>query len=86
MIENKRNHLNEILQDRPGPLWCKLMETACGEISNYHIRDYDYELAEKYQPDTLSFSQNDLLRCECVDDIPEDWLQYLYACIDKYEI
>jgi hypothetical protein len=63
-----------------------LMEVASGEISNYHIRKYDYELAEKYDPDTVRFSVDDLLSCGSVDDIPDDWQQYLYACIEKYEI
>ena len=81
-----KDKLKEIIDNRPGPLWCMLMEVASGEISNYHIRQYDYELAEKYHPDTFRFNVDDLLKCESVEDIPEDWRQYLYACIEKYNI
>ena len=82
----KKEQLQEILDTKPGPIWCLLMEVASGEISNYKIGMYDYELAKKYRPDIFRFTEDDLLRCEKVDDIPEDWLKYLYACIEKYDV
>lgn len=81
-----KERLQKILDTKPGPIWCWLMEEATGEIGNYMIRKWEYDLAEKYHPDIFRFTVDDLLNCDSADDIPEDWIKYLCACIDKYDI
>ena len=66
------------------PFRCGLFEVMFGEISNYHIRMYDYELAKKYKPDIFTFTENDVLMCHRFVDLPEDWQRYALACIEKY--
>jgi len=66
------------------PLRCGLFEVMFGEISNYRIRMYDYELAKKYKPDNFAFTEDDVIMCQCFADLPEDWQRYALACIEKY--
>lgn len=68
------------------PLWCYLKEAMCGEVSNRLAQIGDYELAEKYQPDIFSFTQEDVMRCTDIDDLPADWRKLADACIEKYNI
>lgn len=66
------------------PLRCGLFEAMFGELSNYRIQMYDYELAKKYRPNYIIFSEDDVMRCQFFKDLPEDWQRYALACIDKY--
>ena len=66
------------------PFRCGLFEVMFGELSNYRIRMYDYELAKKYRPNYIVFSEDDVVRCQHFSDLPEDWQRYALACIDKY--
>lgn len=70
----------------PSPFWCRTKEAALGEVSNWNIRQYDYELAERYQPDQRAFSQYDVMQCASIDDLPADWRALFEACIEKYDI
>lgn len=70
----------------PSPFWCRVKEVALGEVSNWNIKRYDYELAEKYRPDQRAFSQYDVMQCDSIDKLPDDWRALAYACIEKYNI
>ena len=63
-----------------------LIEVSSGEISNYMSQIGDYELAEKYHPDIIRFTQDDVLMATDAKAIPSDWVRYLNACIEKYKI
>lgn len=66
------------------PFRCGLFEVMFGEISNFMIGMYEYELAKKYHPDINAFTENDVISCQHFDDLPTDWQQFALACIEKY--
>ena len=66
--------LQELLKGKATPEWCALLEEIIGQIGNYMNREWDYDLAEKYHPDIFAFT---------VEDIPEDWLAFAYACVER---
>jgi hypothetical protein len=74
------------LYNTDSPYWCWLKEEMLGEVSNRLNRIGDYELAEKYQPDIFSFTQEDVMQCTDIDDLPADWRKLADACIEKYNI
>ena len=80
MMEEK---LQRLLSNKGTPEWCGLLEMVIGQIGNYMIRKWDYELAEKYHPDIFKFTVEDFMRAERVEDIPKDWLAYVYACMES---
>lgn len=68
------------------PYWSRLKEAMCGEVSNRLEGIGDYELAEAINPDIFAFTQEDVLRCPDINDLPKDWRKMADACIEKYKI
>ena len=72
------------------PHWQKLKEVMTGEVSNYVLRDSDdikesdYNLAEKHNPNLQKFSMYDVSQCNSIDDLPTDWRYLAFACMKKY--
>lgn len=75
--------LQELLKGKATPEWCALLEEIIGQIGNYMNREWDYDLAEKYHPDIFAFTVEDFMRAEKVEDIPEDWLAFACACVER---
>ena len=68
------------------PYWSYLKEAMCGEVSNRIEGIGDYELALKYNPNIFSFTQEDVMKCTDINDLPDDWRKLADACIEKYNI
>lgn len=75
--------LQKLLDNKDTPDWCLLLEEVIGQIDNYMSRIGKYDLAEKYHPDIFKFTVEDFMRAERVEDIPKDWLAYVYACMES---
>ena len=66
------------------PYWSRLKEAMCGEVSDLII---GYKsLADDMDIDTVSFTQNDVLMCLNIDNLPKDWRRLADKCIDHYNI
>lgn len=66
------------------PWWSRVKEAVCGEISD---RKIGYKsLADGMDIDTMSFTQDDMLMCRDIDDLPKDWRRLADICIDHYNI
>lgn len=66
------------------PWWCRVKEAVCGEISD---RNIGYKsLADGMDIDTMAFTQDDVLMCRDIDDLPQDWRKLADKCIDHYDI
>ena len=75
--------LDKLLGEKISPTWCGLLEEMDGQISNYMTRIGEYELAKQYHPNIKNYSLNDFMFASSIDDIPEDWLQFACACLEK---
>lgn len=75
--------LQKLLENKNTPQWSGLLEEVLGQIANYMNRFGDYSLAEEYHPNLKQFSTSDFVIARSVEDIPEDWLKYVYACMEK---
>lgn len=75
--------LQNLLEHKDTPQWCELLEEVLGQIANYMNRIGDYSLAEEYHPNLKQFSTSDFVMARSVEEIPEDWLKYAYACMEK---
>ena len=75
--------LQNLLEHKDTPQWCELLEEVLGQIANYMNRFGDYSLAEEYHPNLKQFSTSDFVMARSVEEIPEDWLKYAYACMEK---
>lgn len=75
--------LQKLLDDKMTPEWCALLEEVFGQIANYINRIGDYDLAELYHPNMKEFGASDFGMAKKVDEIPEDWLRYVYACMGR---
>ena len=66
------------------PYWSKLKEAICGEISDRLI---GYKsLADGMDIDIFSFTQDDVLKCKDINDLPTDWRRLADLCITEYDI
>ena len=66
------------------PYWSRLKEAMCGEVSDRLI---GYKsLADGMDIDIFSFTQDDVLKCKSIDDLPDDWRKLADKCIDVYNI
>lgn len=68
------------------PYRSRLFEAMFGEIHNRMYGVGEHDLADLYVPDIISFTENDVIRCMHLYDLPDDWQEYACACIDKYFI
>lgn len=76
--------INKNLYRNNSPYWSRLKEAVCGEISD---RNIGYKsLADGMDIDTMSFTQDDMLMCRNIKDLPEDWYKLAEMCIDYYDI
>lgn len=75
--------LQYLLEHKDTPQWCGLLEEVLGQIANYMNRIGDYSLAEKYHPNLKEFGTSEFVRAMSVEEIPKDWLAYVYACMEK---
>ena len=66
------------------PYWSRLKEAVCGEVSD-RIMGYG-SLADDMDIDIFSFTQDDVLKCKSIDDLPSDWRKLADACIEAYDI
>ena len=73
--------LQKLLDDKGTPEWCALLELMIGQLGNLLVRKWDYEIAEKYRPNMKNFTMEDFIASRHIEDIPEDWLAYAYACM-----
>ena len=78
--------LQRLLDDKTNPAWCNLLEVSFGEIANKLNDIGDYELAEKYHPNIFAFTEDDFMASTDATKIPKDWLAFVGACMEKYEI
>ena len=78
-----KEKLQRLLDDKGTPEWCALLELVTEQIGNYLIGEWDYDLAEKYHPDIITFTMDDFEASKTVEEIPEDWLRYAYACMER---
>ena len=74
--------LQRLLENKDTPQWCELLEEVLGQIANFMNRIGDYSLAEEYHPNIKAFSTSDFVMARSVEEIPEDWLKYVYACME----
>ena len=74
--------LQRLLENKDTPQWCELLEEVLGQIANFMNRIGDYSLAEEYHPNIEAFSTSDFVMARSVEEIPEDWLKYVYACME----
>ena len=65
------------------PDWSYLIEEMTGQADNYFNKIGDYSIFEEYRPKAKEFTMDDFMRARRVEDIPEDWLAYAYACMEK---
>lgn len=66
------------------PFWSKVKEAVCGEISD---RAVGYRsLADGMDIDIVNFTQDDMLMCRDIDDLPSDWRKLAEKCIKHYNI
>lgn len=75
--------LQNLLEHKDTPEWCELLEEVLGQIANYMNRIGDYSLAEEYHPNLKGFSTSDFVMARSAEEIPEDWLRYVYACMER---
>ena len=54
-------------------LWCGLIEAVCGEIHNALYDIGEHKIADKYLPDIITFTEDDFINCESINDLPNDW-------------
>ena len=66
------------------PYWSRLKEAMCGEVSDRLI-GYN-SLADGMDIDIASFTQNDVLMCKDIEDLPKDWRRLADKCIEVYEL
>lgn len=77
--------LDKLLGEKISPAWCGLLEEMDGQIANSKNRIGEYELAKQYHPNIKNYSLNDFMFANSIDDIPEDWLQFACACLEKMD-
>ena len=66
------------------PWWCRVKEAVCGEISD---RNIGYKsLADGVDIDIVSFTQDDVMNCLDINDLPDDWRRLAERCIEVYNI
>ena len=75
--------LQKLLDNKKKPEWCALLEEMYGQIANYMNRIGDYSLAELYHPNMKEFDMSDFGKSKKVDEIPDDWLRFAYACMAR---
>ena len=66
------------------PYWCRLKEAMCGEVSD-RIIGYK-SLADDMDIDIMTFTQDDVMKCRNIDDLPKDWRRLADKCIEVYEL
>ena len=66
------------------PWWCRVKEAVCGEVSDM-IMGYG-SLADDMGIDIEAFTQDDMLKCKDIDDLPADWRRLAEKCIDHYDL
>ena len=72
-----------IYQDS-SPYWSRVKEAVCGEVSD-RIIGYS-SLADGMDIDIVSFTQDDVMMCRNIDDLPSDWRRLADKCIEEYDI
>lgn len=66
------------------PYWSRLKEAMCGEVSDRLI---GYKsLADDMDIDIFSFTQDDVLKCKDINDLPAGWKALADKCIKAYNI
>lgn len=66
------------------PYWSRLKGAVCGEVSD-RLMGYS-SLADDMEIDIFSFTQDDVLKCKSIDDLPDDWRRLADKCIEAYNI
>lgn len=66
------------------PYWSRLKEAVCGEVSD-RLAGYK-SLADDMDIDIDAFTQDDVLRCRNIDDLPAGWRALADKCIAVYDI
>lgn len=66
------------------PYWSKLKEAMCGEVSDYVV-GYS-TLLDDIKVNYKDFTQDDVLMCTDINDLPDDWRELADACIEAFEI
>ena len=66
------------------PYFSRLKEAMCGEVSD-RLMGYK-SLADDMDIDIFSFTQDDVLKCKKLDDMPNDWRRLAEKCIKAYNI
>ncbi len=75
--------LQKLLDDKATPMWSRLLEEAIGQVANYMNRIGDYSIAEEFHPNMKEFTMDNFISARWVEDIPKDWLAFIYACMER---
>jgi len=68
------------------PQFCRLKELLTGEASDYtsgYDRKNDFA---KIMPDIFKYTQDDVIKCQDIDDMPDDWRKLADILIRKYKL
>lgn len=68
------------------PQMCRLKELLTGEASdamNGLVRHNDFT---RVKPDIWAYTQDDILKCKDIDDLPADWRKLADILIKKYKL
>lgn len=74
----------EVFHEASSPQLCRLKEEMTGQASDYAIgldRKNDFA---KVLPDVFAYTQDDVLKCQDIDDLPSDWRKLADMLIKKY--
>lgn len=72
--------------DAMSPQFSKLKELLTGEASDF-ISGYDrHNSFAKVMPDIFKYTQDDVLKCQDIDDLPDDWRRLADMLIKDYKL
>lgn len=72
--------------DAMSPQFSRLKELLTGEASDF-LSGYDRKNSfAKVMPDIFKYTQDDVLKCQDIDDMPEDWRKLAYMLIEDYKL
>jgi hypothetical protein len=83
----KRKAINyKYFHSAGAPQFCRLKELLTGEASDFLSGiDRRNEFA-KVMPDIFTYTQDDVLKCQDIDDLPDDWRRLADVLIRKYKL
>lgn len=68
------------------PQFCRLKELLTGEASDFISGVNRRNDFAKVMPDIFTYTQEDVLRCQDIDDLPDDWRKLADMLIRKYKL